>query len=187
MLPSQQTDRLQLLRNSFNASLRNAFVRTDEQSFKKCFPGFNEQQIAAFYECYRQVLFQVRGNSQAEFDVICEEAQLAHRFMMLDQLCRQQNLTDSIDLARQSEPAVKPTDAVQSQRVIAKEAEVEELTLLLDEAKARLEATRWELSVRQEQLQQKAQSYKPLLSTAGPVHEASKLWNERQSGVTIMS
>jgi hypothetical protein len=33
----------------------------------------------------------------------------------------------------QSEPAVKPTDAVQSQRVIAKEAEVEELTLLLDE------------------------------------------------------
>ena len=36
-------------------------------------------------------------------------------------------------MCRESEPAVRPAEAMQSQRVIAKEAEVKELTLLLEE------------------------------------------------------
>ncbi|BDA42436.1 hypothetical protein COCOBI_03-3260 [Coccomyxa sp. Obi] len=170
---------LENLRDCFNNLLNSAFVRTDEQSFRKCFPGFSEQQVAALYASYRQVLFQVRGNSQAEFDVICEEAQLVQKFTILEHLCQEQNLTESLDTARESEPQRKPSETVQTQRVIAKEAELKQLTLLLEEAKERLELDRHELNTKQELLQQKADSYEPLLSSARPVHEASKLWNKR--------
>ncbi|CAL8467895.1 g7433 [Coccomyxa elongata] len=169
--------RLENLRESFNTLLSSAFVRTDEQSFRKCFPGFNEQQIAALYASYRQVLFQVRGNSQAEFDVICDEAQLIQKFTILEHLCQEQNLTESLGTARESEPQRQPSETVQTQRVIAKEGELKQLTLLLEEAKERLDLDKSELNAKQELLQQKADSYKPLLSSAGPVHEASKLWN----------
>ena len=237
--------RYESLKEQFHGALMGAFTTTDEQvinepfaqlsdvtnsachtcsyalqEFKRCFPGFDARQVAAFFECYRQVRGlalpqppqqlpslpsqcipmcrcagpvpgqeQLRGAVvsstrrflnqhcwrtglsrnvsfavQAEFEVIYEEAQLASKFAAIDQLCEEQGLSDAPAVGcgrvlrglhasrlsfhftgacrtsslscRTTQRATRPADIMQTQRVLAKQREVQELTSVLAEVRS---------------------------------------------------
>jgi len=114
-------------------------------------------------------------------------------------------------MSRESAPDIRPAQTVLTQRVIAKEAELKSMTLILEEvmsarstkctadsweppgsishgesqtdpchcaqAQERLQSNRQELHEKEGVLQQKADSYKPIVSTAGPVRTSSvQIW-----------
>ncbi|CAL5219627.1 g1500 [Coccomyxa viridis] len=177
-MEASEEGKLSMLRKAFHSGLARALEPINQQEFHKCFPSFDARHAMAFYDLYRQVLFQVRGNSEAEFEIICEEAQLVSKFAALNQLAAAQGLTKVSDTGA-DDSIQKPADIILARRVAAKLQEAEELLGILEQEEQRLASSRQAKEQAEQQLQERAKAATDITCGVDQVHVASKAWNAR--------
>ncbi|KAL3142518.1 hypothetical protein ABBQ38_002840 [Trebouxia sp. C0009 RCD-2024] len=177
--PEKEGRRLRALRACFHRALRLALDCPKWEDFAASFAELPEQYTMALYDLYQQVLHLTRANSEAEFEDICEEAQLWTKLQDLEQLCQEQGLNEGEVQAEGMQGRITPAEAAQIHRMQAKQEEKAELEAILEQMQQ--EQAELEARLQQKQLQvvTAAEQYRPVMANLEKVHHASKLWAAR--------
>ncbi|KAA6426727.1 MAG: hypothetical protein FRX49_03052 [Trebouxia sp. A1-2] len=144
--------RLRALRECFHRALKLALECPAWEEFAACFTDLPEHYTVALFDLYQQ----------AEFEDICEEAQIWTKLHDLEQLCQEQGLLDGCDNSTRPTNRIAPAAAAQTYRVQAKQQEKLELEGILEqmqEQRAELEAS---LQQKQLEVMQAADQFQPV-------------------------
>lgn len=156
--------RLRALRECFHRALKLALECPAWEEFAACFTDLPEHYTIALFDLYQQVLHLTRANSEAEFEDICEEAQVWTKLHDLEQLCQEQGLLDGVDTSIRPTNRIAPAAAAQTYRMQAKQQEKLELEGILEqmqEQQAGLEAS---LQQKQLEVMQAADQFQPVIT-----------------------
>lgn len=175
--------RFAALKEAFQRATGAAFTEVSAQEFEAYFPTLSEQQRAAVYDAYRQVLQLSRANSEAEYEDIVEECQLWTKLATLEQLCAEQGLSAAGGFSNGSRirSASQPEAAAVRSRIKAMTAEKELLTAQLAKLTQQQAEVAAALETKKQQVAAAAAKYKAIPQQLGGIATAGHSWNTQKA------